>query len=95
MSMIETLTEVTSYSFRLGLQIAVPVMTALLLSITILGLISRTLPQLNVLAVGFSVNSIVMLSALLLSLGILSRVFHEHGFVAIDLMRPVYDSRPP
>jgi flagellar biosynthetic protein FliR len=65
-------------------------MVALLLSIVIMGLISRTLPQLNVLAVGFSIHSTVMLGAMLLSLGILTRVFHERSFAAIDLIRPVF-----
>lgn len=90
MPLLEGLTAITSFSFRLGLQIAMPVMIALLLSILIMGLISRTLPQLNVLAVGFSVNSMVMLSALLLSIGVLSRVFHEQGFVAIEMIRQIY-----
>lgn len=95
MPLLEGLTEITSFSFRLGLQISMPVMVALMLSILIMGLISRTLPQLNVLAVGFSVNSMVMLSALLLSIGVLSRVFHEQGFVAIDMIRNVYANPPP
>ena len=68
-SLVEALTSITTFSFTMGLQIAAPMMVALLLSIVIMGLISRTLPQLNILAVGFSVNSTVMLGALLLSLG--------------------------
>jgi flagellar biosynthesis protein FliR len=89
-SLVDALTNITALSFTVGLQIAAPVMVALLLSIVIMGLISRTLPQLNILAVGFSVNSTVMLGALLLSLGILTRVFHEQSFAAIDLIRPVF-----
>jgi len=40
-------------AFRWGLQLAAPMMAALLLTMLIMGLISRTVPQLNVLAVGF------------------------------------------
>ncbi|NLX55958.1 MAG: flagellar biosynthetic protein FliR [Planctomycetaceae bacterium] len=89
-SLVDVLTDILTFSFVMGLQIAAPVMVALLLSIVIMGLISRTLPQLNVLAVGFSLNATVLLGALLLSLGILARVFHEQSFTAIDMMRPVF-----
>lgn len=89
-SLVDVLTSILTFSFVMGLQIAAPVMVALLLSIVIMGLISRTLPQLNVLAVGFSLNATVLLGALLLSLGILARVFHEQSFAAIDMMRPVF-----
>ena len=86
---------ITSYSFALGLQLAAPMMVALMLSILIMGLISRTMPQFNVLAVGFSVNSMVMLGALLLSLGMIGRVFQDQSFAAIDLLIPVFGSTPP
>lgn len=44
-------------------------LTALLLSNLVLGLISRTLPQINVIAVGFSLNSLLALALLFLSVG--------------------------
>ncbi len=92
---LDALTEITTYSFTLGLQIAAPMMVALMLTIVIMGLISRTLPQLNVLAVGFSVNSIIMLSAMLLSLGVLARLFEDQSLLAIDMIRPVFGISPP
>ncbi len=94
-SLMATLTHIITFSFTMGLQIAAPVMVALLLSILILGLLSRTLPQLNILAVGFSVNPTVMLGALLLSLGVIARVFHDQSFAAIDLMREVFAGPGP
>ena len=42
--------------FVLGLRVAAPVMTALLLSNLALGVIARTVPQLNVFVIGFPVN---------------------------------------
>ncbi len=95
MPMMDVLTEITSYSFTLGLQLAAPMMVALMLTILIMGLISRTMPQFNVLAVGFSINSMVMLSAMFLSLGILVRVFQDYSFKAIDLLVPVFGTSPP
>ena len=92
---LDALIEVTTFSFTLGLQIAAPMMVALMLTIVVMGLISRTLPQLNVLAVGFSVNSLIMLSAMLLSLGILARLFEGQSHLAVDLLRPVFGISPP
>ncbi len=89
---LEALVEIASFSFTLGLQIAAPMMVALMLTIVVTGLISRTLPQLNVLAVGFNINCIIMLAALLLSLGVLARLFEHQSRVAIDLIRPVLES---
>jgi flagellar biosynthetic protein FliR len=94
-SLIEGLVNMTAFSFSLGLQVAAPVMVAVLLSILIMGLISRTLPQLNVLAVGFSVNSLVMLSAMLLSLGVLTRVFQQRSIDALELIRPMFSATAP
>ncbi|HZP41930.1 MAG TPA: flagellar biosynthetic protein FliR [Candidatus Binatia bacterium] len=42
--------------FVLGVRIAAPIMIALLLSNATLGLLARTVPQLNVFVVGFSLN---------------------------------------
>ena len=94
-SLVEALTDITTFSFTMGLRMAAPIMVALLLSLVIMGLISRTLPQLNILAVGFSINSTVMLGALLLSLGVLARVFQEQSFATIDMIRPVFMHQTP
>ena len=52
-AIVETLTEILAESFIAGIRAGAPVMISLLLAIMVLGLISRTLPQLNVFAVGF------------------------------------------
>jgi len=54
--------------FELGIRMGAPVILSLLLSMILLGLIGRTLPQLNVLQVGFNVNAAVMLLSLMISL---------------------------
>src|SRR5262249_40795100 len=50
--MAQTLSALVSQSFQLGVRVAAPAMVALLLATVVLGLISRTLPQLNVMALG-------------------------------------------
>jgi flagellar biosynthesis protein FliR len=68
-SVAAAFTTLVAQSFSLGLRAAAPAVTALLLATLILGLIGRTLPQLNVFAVGFGLNSLLAFAALGLSLG--------------------------
>lgn len=56
-------------SFSLGLRAAAPAITALVMANLVLGLIGRTLPQLNILAIGFGVNSLLTYGVVILSLG--------------------------
>ena len=51
-SLAEGFVTLVSQSFSLGIRAAAPAVTALLLATLILGLIGRTLPQLNVLTLG-------------------------------------------
>ncbi len=65
----EALVVLLAQSFALGVRAAAPVITAVLLSTLIMGLISRTLPQLNILAVGFGLNTMLALGTMALALG--------------------------
>jgi flagellar biosynthetic protein FliR len=84
---VSMLMDLTTQSFVLGLRAAAPVMVALLLAVLVLGLVSRTLPQLNVMAVGFSFNSMVMLATLAISLGAIAWVFQEQAALALETIR--------
>ncbi len=68
-SIAHTFTTLVHESFVLGIRAGLPVVTALLLSLLVLGLIGRTLPQLNILIVGFGLNSMLTFSILSLTLG--------------------------
>jgi flagellar biosynthetic protein FliR len=87
--LIDIMTTVTSESFLIGIRVGAPVMVALMLAIVILGLISRTLPQLNILAVGFSLNSFIMLMTLSFSLGAIAWVVQERADVIIESVHAV------
>ncbi len=76
-SVAAAMTSVLSQSFVLGIRAAAPVMVALLIATLILGLIGRTLPQLNILALGFGANAIVAFVALSLSLGAAAWLFQD------------------
>jgi flagellar biosynthetic protein FliR len=95
-SIVDTFTEVTSESFSVGIRAGAPVMVALFLAVLILGLISRTLPQLNVIAVGFSLNSMVMLLTLAASMSALAWVVQDHADSVIATIRDalIFDKPP-
>lgn len=77
-SAVETLLSLVTQSFGLAIRVAAPTMTALLLATVILGLLSRTIPQLNVMALGFGLNAAVTLIALAISLAGAAWVFQEY-----------------
>ena len=76
-NLAETLTTLMGQSLSLGVRAAAPAATALLLATLVLGLIGRTLPQLNVLSFGFGINAVVTFAAVSLSLGAIAWVFQE------------------
>jgi len=77
-SVTETLVLLLQQSFGLGIRAGAPAMVALLLATLVLGLIGRTLPQLNVMALGFSFNSLVTLFTLSVTLGTAAYVLQDH-----------------
>jgi flagellar biosynthesis protein FliR len=70
--MIETLTA----SFMLGLRVAGPVLIAIFLVGLALAFLSRTMPQMNILTVGFSIRTIVALGTAGLALSVGQELFH-------------------
>jgi len=67
-----------------GVRVAAPVVAALLLSNLITGLISRTLPQINVLAIGLSINALAMLVVLALTIGSAGLLFRDELAVVAE-----------
>ncbi len=74
----ETVSALMAESFALGLRAAAPAMVALLLATLVLGLIGRTLPQLNILVLGFGINAMVTMAALFVSIGAVAWLFQEY-----------------
>jgi flagellar biosynthetic protein FliR len=74
---VEVLTNITTQSFVLGIRAAAPLLAALLLTTIVLGLISRTLPQINIIAVGFGLSSMMLLGILFLSVGTIAWTFQD------------------
>lgn len=64
----ELLVRLLTESFGLGIRAAAPAVAALLLATIVLGLVSRSLPQLNILALGFGLNALVTFAILSVSI---------------------------
>lgn len=63
--------------FRIGVQISLPVMAAMLITNIAMGLLARAAPQLNIFAVGFPLTIFIGFWALLLSLPYLRSLFEQ------------------
>jgi flagellar biosynthesis protein FliR len=73
----EALLRLVSESFEIAVRVAAPTTLALLLATLVLGLISRTLPQLNVLALGFGLNALATMGVMALSLAGMALVLED------------------
>jgi flagellar biosynthesis protein FliR len=86
---VDVLADIITQSFVLGVRAAAPLLVSLLLSNLILGLISRTLPQINVIAVGFGINSLLTLGMLMVSIGAAAWMFQDP---TIDVMQKLNEA---
>ncbi|MGM0662804.1 MAG: flagellar biosynthetic protein FliR [Thermodesulfobacteriota bacterium] len=55
-SIADAVIRITAHMFVVGLKIAAPIMIALFLSNLCLGIVARTVPQVNILMIGFPIN---------------------------------------
>ncbi len=76
-SMMELLIVQLTAGMVAGVKISAPAVAALLLSNLVTGLVSRTLPQINVLAIGLSINALAMLVVLSLTIGSAGLIFQD------------------
>lgn len=73
-----------SVSFEVGIRSAAPLMVALFLATLVLGLISRTLPQINTIVVGFGVNAMFTIGVMMVAIGTVAWAFQAPIGNAID-----------
>jgi flagellar biosynthesis protein FliR len=66
-----------STSFQLGIRIAGPGLTAVFLATLAMGFVSRTMPQLNILAIGFPINITLALVVIIAAMGMLFMLFEQ------------------
>ena len=85
-SLVEMFLVLITQSFHVAIRAAAPVVTAVLLATLVLGLISRTLPQLNVMVVGFGLNAMITFGVFFLSLGAALLVFQDQVVPTLQVL---------
>lgn len=90
-SMSNVLIQISGNMFLFGLKIAAPIMVALFLSHLCLGIIARTVPQVNILMVGLPINiciGLILFSILLRNVSpLLVDLIQKMGDVLMHLIR--------
>lgn len=88
--MLELLVFELGAGISAGIRAGAPIMVALLLSNLVTGLISRTLPQLNILAVGLPINAITMMVVAAFTLGGTAWVFKAEMLDAFARLKDLW-----
>lgn len=81
-----TFEAVLTESFELALRAAAPLTAALLLATVVMALIGRTVPQLNVMVLGFGVNSLITFGGLAITLGLVAWLFQPQVERVLELL---------
>jgi flagellar biosynthetic protein FliR len=76
-SLVDLFSLLVTQSMELGIRAAAPACVALLLATVVLGIVTRTLPQLNVLSFGFGLNAMATFGAMAVSLGSIAWIFTD------------------
>lgn len=84
------LIEAITASFVFGIRLAAPTLIALFLVTTSLGFLSKTMPQLNILSVGFMVRLLVAMGVLGLTVSSCEELLIDHVWDALDAVRVAF-----
>lgn len=96
----DAIARLLTQAYSVGFRVAAPTVAAQLLASLVLGLISRTMPQLNILMVGFGFKAAVSLAVLATTLGGIAWTLEgqigpvmENWLAALDFL-PAVDGEP-
>ena len=83
----EVLTNAITHSLLIAIRLSAPLIAALMFSMLTLGLLSRVLPQLNILAIGLGFNSLALSAAVFVGLGSLGWTFQHEATSMLEQTR--------
>ena len=89
-SIVVLLVELLAGAFSVGIRLAGPALVALMLTSLTLGFLSRTIPQLNILSVGFAIRTMVALAAAGVSLMAADELLLDAADQALMLVRVTF-----
>ena len=90
-----TLVTLVTQSFIFAVRVAAPTVVILLAATLILGFAARTLPQLNILAVGLGFNVIILIAGLMLTIAAIAWIFCEELDVWPEVMLEAFARNSP
>ena len=93
-SMMAMIGDLLSAAFILAIKLFAPVLIALLLTSIVMGFLGRTMPQLNILTVGFAVRSLAALGVAALALAASQDVLVEALIEALEAIRATFGLSP-
>lgn len=93
-SLIESFIGLLGLGFEMGVRAAAPLMLALFVATLVLGLVSRTLPQINTMVVGFGINAMLLLGVMSASLGAVAYAYQAPLSSVIDSIVLSIDAPP-
>ncbi len=93
-SMVVLLVEMLTAAFVLGIRIGAPIIVAVFLSGVALGFLSRTMPQLNILSVGFTLRLLIALGIGGVALVASGDMLVEAAFDALAMVRESFGLDP-
>jgi len=76
-------------AFQLSVRITAPILLAMLTALIAVAMLNRTLPQLNIMAIGHNLNALLLFIVLLFSVGGIAWVFQDQMIVALEHMQQV------
>ena len=86
-SLVFLLTQTIASAFVLAIRLAAPALIALSLVTLAMGLLTRTMPQMNILSVGFSVRAMVMMGTAGLAISVSQEVVLDLIMDGLDTVR--------
>ena len=92
-SLLDLVTALLTGAYAVALRLAAPVLMALLTATLVLGFLSRTMPQLNILSVGFPVRVLVTLTVAGFALAASGGLLTESVAEVIDRVREAFGLR--
>ncbi len=89
-----TMIEIIANYFVIGLKIALPIVLIILLADVCMGLISRAVPQINVMILGLPVKMLIGIIAISISLPIIIKLFLNNISYLPDIFRKIITTAP-
>jgi len=84
--MFDYIINAMGHLFVMGFSIAFPIIALSLLSDIIFGMLMKTMPQFNLLVVGFPIKIMIALTVLATVLGVMMMIFKEEFMAAINVL---------